>query len=373
MQPLVLERLPAWLVLPMLGSVAGITGLLWQGRYALIIAGTHAALALLDWLSLALLPRLKRSFGPVTPPLVSLTILRALITTLIGLIGNRSEGALIAALLIQAGILIVSLYALWIEPFRLTVSRETLQSDRLDASAPPVRVLHLSDLHIERITARERRLQVLIEELAPDIIVFSGDFVNLSYPDDPETLAAIREVISQWQAPGGVFAVSGSPLVESQEMVGRFVRGTGIRWLRDEAVEVEVRGQRLTLIGITCAHDPEDDAARMRRVVQSVPEECFKLLIFHHPDIAPQASEAGVDLYLCGHTHGGQLRLPFYGALITSSTLGKRFEMGRYQVGKMTLYVSRGIGMEGASAPRARFLCPPEIILWTLAGCSKKA
>ncbi|HEC22432.1 MAG TPA: hypothetical protein ENI95_05905, partial [Chloroflexi bacterium] len=55
MQPLVLERLPAWLVLPMLGSVAGITGLLWQGRYALIITGTHAALALLDWLSLALL------------------------------------------------------------------------------------------------------------------------------------------------------------------------------------------------------------------------------------------------------------------------------------------------------------------------------
>jgi predicted MPP superfamily phosphohydrolase len=82
----------------------------------------------------------------------------------------------------------------------------------------------------------------------------------------------------------------------------------------------------------------------------------------------PAAVEAGVDLYLAGHTHGGQLRLPFFGAIVTASIYGKRYEMGAYRQGDTLLYVSRGVGMEGKGAPRARFLCPPEVVLCTLMG-----
>ena len=80
----------------------------------------------------------------------------------------------------------------------------------------------------------------------------------------------------------------------------------------------------------------------------------------------PDAVETGVDLYLAGHTHGGQLRLPLFGALVTSSDFWKRYEAGRYREGQTTLYVSRGLGMEGLGAPRARFLAPPEIVVWDL-------
>jgi hypothetical protein len=83
--------------------------------------------------------------------------------------------------------------------------------------------------------------------------------------------------------------------------------------------------------------------------------------------------ELGVDLYFCGHTHGGQIRLPLLGALITSSELGKRYEMGRYKEKGTTLYVSRGLGMEGLGAPRARFLSPPEVILWNLSGAGEES
>jgi predicted MPP superfamily phosphohydrolase len=82
----------------------------------------------------------------------------------------------------------------------------------------------------------------------------------------------------------------------------------------------------------------------------------------------PLAQQYPVDLYLCGHTHGGQVRLPIYGAIITSSSLGKRYEMGPYVEQDTTLYISRGIGLEGLSAPRMRLLCPPEIILFSLSG-----
>ena len=91
-------------------------------------------------------------------------------------------------------------------------------------------------------------------------------------------------------------------------------------------------------------------------------------MLYHSPDLIREATRAGIDLYLCGHTHGGQIRFPFIGALVTASKFWKRYEMGHYVEGNTNLYVSRGIGMEGRGAPRARFLCPPEIELFELRG-----
>jgi hypothetical protein len=75
------------------------------------------------------------------------------------------------------------------------------------------------------------------------------------------------------------------------------------------------------------------------------------------------ADRLQIDLYLAGHTHGGQVRLPVWGAIITMSAYGKQYESGLYQLNPTTLYVSRGIGLEGLSLPRVRFLCPPEMVL----------
>ena len=82
----------------------------------------------------------------------------------------------------------------------------------------------------------------------------------------------------------------------------------------------------------------------------------------------PTVQQQPVELYLCGHTHGGQIRMTMYGAILTSSALGKQYEMGRYVEQGTTLYISRGIGLEGLSAVRMRLLCPPEIIMFTLSG-----
>jgi predicted MPP superfamily phosphohydrolase len=73
-----------------------------------------------------------------------------------------------------------------------------------------------------------------------------------------------------------------------------------------------------------------------------------------------------VDLYLCGHTHGGQVALPLYGALVTLSKFGKKYESGMYTVGDTILYVNRGIGMEGGLTPKVRFLARPEITVFDI-------
>jgi hypothetical protein len=95
----------------------------------------------------------------------------------------------------------------------------------------------------------------------------------------------------------------------------------------------------------------------------AAPADAYTLLLYHTPDLIETASASSVDLYLAGHTHGGQIRLPFHGAVFTFSEYGKKYEMGEYIVGPTTLYVTRGLGMEGFNMPRARFLCPPEIVL----------
>jgi predicted MPP superfamily phosphohydrolase len=95
----------------------------------------------------------------------------------------------------------------------------------------------------------------------------------------------------------------------------------------------------------------------------------FDICLTHAPGIIPQAARRGFDLYLCGHTHGGQVRVPLWGALLTLAVHGKRFESGRYEVDDMTAYVTRGVGLEGGGlAPRVRFLCTPEIVIVELVG-----
>jgi predicted MPP superfamily phosphohydrolase len=144
-----------------------------------------------------------------------------------------------------------------------------------------------------------------------------------------------------------------------------------IRLLQDELVTISHAGQRIDLIGLACTHRPFVDGPKLQAVLAaSRPAGAapFTILLYHTPDLAPEAAEAGMDLQLSGHTHGGQVRLPGYGAIFAGSLYGKRFESGRMTVGRMELYVTRGIGMEGKGAPRVRFLAPPEIILWEIDG-----
>lgn len=315
-----------------------------------------------DWLLLWLLPKTGRSYGPPKPPTLMLAILRALFTFL----------PFPVALVLQILGTLLVIYGFWIEPHHLTVTYQSLRSPKLKPGKP-VRILHLGDLHIEQITARERQLNRLIDDLRPDLILFSGDVINLSYIEDPKAWQAAREIWGQWQAPGGVYVVAGSPAVDLEEVFPRLVAGLQHTWLQDDLVTITVNGQNLDLIGLTCTHRPFLDSPRLQTLTARSNNN-FTILIYHTPDLAPNAANTGkIDLQVSGHTHGGQIRLPWFGALFAASLYGKRFESGRSQVGNMDLYVTRGIGLEGKAAPRVRFLCPPEIILWEIDGADPAA
>jgi predicted MPP superfamily phosphohydrolase len=231
-------------------------------------------------------------------------------------------------------------------------------------------LLHLSDLHVERLTHREAHLLSLIEQANPDIIVITGDYLNLSYVNDPTARSEVRQVLAQLSAPYGVYATLGSPPVDPRDTTPSLFEGLNIHLLRDEAAILQWSdGRLLSLLGLDCEHDLDSDASALQKLIELTPAEAPRILLYHSPELMPQAQRYPLDLYLCGHTHGGQIRFPFYGAILTSSSLGKRYEVGPYVEQGTTLYISRGIGLEGMSAPRLRLLCEPEIILFTLTGC----
>jgi len=350
---------PAWLML------AAIACWPW-GALRIPAAALSLVFTLVDGAGLALLPRRGRSFGPVTPSLLALAAVHTAVTWGAGLFWANWPGFLLTAVL-DTAISGVFIYATWVEPFRIGVTQSELSSAKLESDAP-LRLLHITDLHVERTTSREEKLLQLVQLLDPDVTVLTGDYLNLAYVYDAQAQADAHELLARLcdVARGPIYAITGSPPVDRTDVIPDIFEDLPITWLLDEIREVDVNGQTIRMVGLRCTRDRSQDVPRLRDLVGDDPAELFTLLLYHSPDLMPEAVEMGIDLYLCGHTHGGQIRLPLIGALITSSDFWKRYEMGRYEEGRTTLYVSRGLGMEGLGAPRARLLAPPEIVLWTL-------
>lgn len=358
-----MQKLPALLIVLLMVMLGGIAALAWDDTSDVPLL--YLAFSAFNWVLLWMLPKLRLSYGPEKASALALSGVMFIWAFILGIV-NAPDWLAIVGFVVTTGIVAYSTY---IEPFNLRVTRETLNTPKFASSAPSLRLLHIADIHVERITPRERRLNKLIEDLKPDVIVFSGDFVSISYTYDDEAKEAVQKVIRQWKAPLGVYCVPGTYTVEPVERVKTFVRGMdNLSLLLDQWVTLETPAGKFSILGMVTRHILETDQQTLARLMQYAPQEGMKLLLTHAPDVAPEANRAGIDLYLCGHTHGGQIRLPLIGALFSGSHLGMRFVMGRKDLTQTVVYTSRGVGLEGLGAPRARFLCPPEIILWEIRG-----
>jgi predicted MPP superfamily phosphohydrolase len=367
-------RWAAWQVAPVAAFMAAGAGWSWaratgQSVWGWVVALGLLVLAVADWALLAALPRWGVSYGAVQPPWLGLVILRGLLTLVaIASAARWLLPSFVLLLLVQVLIWALAAYGMLVEPFRLELTEFEIRTSKFSNPGAPLRIVQLSDLHVERLTRRERSLPGLVERLSPDLIVLTGDFLSTSFQRDPEAVSDLKALLAQLHARGGIYAVWGTAEVDLPDLLRPVLDELGIVVLEDRAIEVTVGDHRLWLLGLTCSHDPVADGRCLRTLLADLPPGAFTLLLYHMPDLMPQATALGADLYLAGHTHGGQWRVPGFGALLTSSRYWKRYEGGHYQEDKTHLYVSRGIGMEGFGTPRARFFCPPEVVSITLAG-----
>jgi predicted MPP superfamily phosphohydrolase len=249
--------------------------------------------------------------------------------------------------------------AVFVEPQRLVVERVDVPVAGMQQNAPPFRIAVLADLQFRYITEHEREAVRLALADHPDIIVVPGDIFEGSHAEYLEERTALRELLSPLSAPGGVFLIEGDH-DEARELAD-LVAGTQIRFLQDEVATTSVRGTKIAIAGLGISYGSASSRSALHALTAS--EADIRLVLVHRPDavfVLPEPSN--VDLTIAGHTHGGQVQIPFFGPLITLSHVPRKSAGGGLtEVQGHRLYVSRGVGMERNLAPPIRFQCPPEV------------
>lgn len=253
-------------------------------------------------------------------------------------------------------------YARYIEPDWIEVTAHRVTLPRLPKAFHGYRIVQISDIHIDPWMTAERveRVLQLAQKEHADLIVITGDFISRRITYDNATFTRLFSSLS---APDGVFAVPGNHDYYSPTSIARLRRlldECGVVDLSNAVRTIERDGAQLHLAGID---DVVARKARLDVVLDHLPENSCAILLAHEPDFADIIAPYGrFDLQLSGHTHGGQVRIPVLGALI-SPKHGRRYHKGWYRIDNLRLYVNRGVGMVTLTL---RFNCRPEIAVFTL-------
>ena len=250
---------------------------------------------------------------------------------------------------------------LYLERLSVAVRRYRVQIPALPAPFEGFTILHLTDLHDKEFGSCGSEL---IELLAPerfDLIALTGDMVVGARPLLTPTLQLVGSFRKVSDAP--VFSVAGNHewRLERAPEFNRKLHEAGARVLANGCSFVQRGADRLWIVGVD---DPVTQRDRLELALRGVHDRSPRLLLAHSPHPFQQAAIHGVSLMLAGHTHGGQVRLPFLGApFVPAMGFFPRYDYGRYASGSTTMIVSGGLGESGLPV---RFNMRPEVSLITL-------
>ena len=250
------------------------------------------------------------------------------------------------------------------ERLRYHVERVEVPIADLPKSLDGLKIVQLSDIHIGAFMPQTevRRAVEMANQLNPDLAVLTGDLI--SFEGDP--LEACIAELSRLRAPLGIWGCNGNHELfaevegASQDLFRRY----GMGLLRQQNTELRWRGGKLNLIGIDYQGSSASSSERssMPQSIESlVRKDIPNILLSHNPNTFPRAAALGIELSLAGHTHGGQVVLPWLGAPWTP-VRDKRFMAGMYRWNNRWIHITRGVG----NVHGVRFNCPPEVSLITV-------
>jgi uncharacterized protein len=278
---------------------------------------------------------------------------------------TRRQFLLAAALLSSVGIFGTAADATMLEPRRLIVKHFEVRLRRIPARLDGFRIAQLSDLHYDPFYTAELadRAVNITNGLKPDLVVLTGDYVN-AFRTHRTAAAASAELcalaLSNLRSRFGTLAVLGNHDYRADpQAVARSLESRGVTVLNNQSVPFELESSRLWVAGVDDVLQGKPD---LYRALQAVPRGEATVLLVHEPDYADYAAHQPVDLQLSGHSHGGQIRIPFVGPPYLPQ-LARKYPQGLRQVGSLALNTNCGIG---TSYLHVRLNCPPEISLLTL-------
>lgn len=268
---------------------------------------------------------------------------------------NRREFLRITGLVVGGGLVVATSHlAINDEAQNPVVEHIPILIRNLPASLEGFTILQISDLHLYPLTQPEliKKAVAISNELNPDLVVMTGDYVW----QELEAIEELAPILSGLNAKYGVFSILGNhDYWLDAGVITSTMEAAGLPVLINQGFSIQVGRGSLYLAGLDDGWSGHPD---LERTLEGVSQDEPVFLLCHEPDLADQnASNHRIDLQLSGHTHGGQIRIPGFGALILPY-LGRKYDLGLYKIGNMLLYTNRGLGV--ISEP-VRFNCPPEI------------
>ncbi len=282
---------------------------------------------------------------------------------------SGSHGLTRRTFLVGSGAMLagVGLYSSLVARHEISVLSHRILIKNLPTAFVGHRIVQLSDFHLEEFTEPFflERVVSHVNQLNPDTVLLTGDFItrgSLNFLFERHAAIRCAEILATMHCPQKFAVLGNHDVAVNAPMVTAALRAQGIPVLHNRYETLTLRGDSLHIAGTA---DPGTDRPDLTTAVPAAPKGPV-LLMSHAPDYAdfvlshPRGSI--VDLMLSGHSHGGQVRLPFLGPLVLPP-LGRKYIEGLFHFDTMQLYVNRGLGTVGIPV---RLNCPPEITLFTL-------
>jgi len=262
----------------------------------------------------------------------------------------------VTALLLSGLLLSTAVFAFRIEPFRLEVTRYRIESAKV---SQPIRIGVLADFQTDKFETYEKQSLLRLIEEKPDLILMAGDYLQA---DDQEAWEVLRDEMNaflkqnKFEAPLGIYGVGGNTDFRRWPEI---FDGLDVTVFRDSRSEF---GNGFSVTGLWDQDSFAPDITIPRPTGNPTGDDKLHIVLGHAPDFS-LSSTVDADLLVAGHTHGGQVRLPGIGPLITFSRVPRAWAAGHTEITpEKHLVVSRGVGMERRDAPRLRFLCRPQLV-----------
>jgi len=251
-------------------------------------------------------------------------------------------------------------YSFIFEPNNIQVEKISIEIENLPEEFEGVKIVHLTDFHSKDFGVKEKRILEIVEDLDPDFVFITGDFIDHTTKDVDSCQEFWRELGDRYQ--GKIFGVLGNHeyLIEhiDANSIENLLEESGIVILKNENKKIFYNDKNyIYLIGVD---DPDTGRDDLPKAIINTEENIPKILLAHSPDIIDNLQKEKVSLILVGHTHGGQVVIPFVKPFWTPTENRGKYASGLFEINDTYLYVSRGIG---TTALPIRFNCSPEVTM----------
>jgi predicted MPP superfamily phosphohydrolase len=256
------------------------------------------------------------------------------------------------------------IYATFIEPANLKIQHHTIQTDKFSGE---ITIAHITDFQSAKVGAYEESVIEKINELKPDIVFHTGDMVQPHNSDNRQKeLKALAVLLKKLNPKYGTYNVNGN--IDRPQDSKQFDDTSGSSTLINESIVISDNGLDIDILGLTFEQSMNGDRFAITNWINNSRGK-FTILLGHAPDYVLDIRDKHIDLCLAGHTHGGQIRLPFFGALLNASKTPKSWARGFRKIDNVHLNVSAGVGCEHLSSlPAIRFNCPQAISIFKIIG-----